>query len=88
MYKRLYSCNDVAEGHVLMLEYLFKNKLNFLNLNLGTGKGTSVLELLSIFEEVNSIKLKFEYSDRRVGDVDRLVADNSLAKNIKLGTEI
>lgn len=73
---------DVAEGHVLMLEHLFKNELSFLNLNLGTGKGTSVLKLLRIYEEVNSIKLNFEYSDRRVGDVDRLVADNSLAKKI------
>ena len=73
---------DVAEGHVLMMEYLFKKELSFLNLNLGTGKGTSVLELLRIYEEVNSIKLNFEYSDRRLGDVDRLVADNSLAKKI------
>ena len=73
---------DVAEGHVLMLEYLFKNDLSFLNLNLGTGKGTSVLELLRIYEEVNSLKLNFEFSDRRVGDVDCLVADNSLAKKI------
>ena len=73
---------DVAEGHVLMLEYLLKNVEGILNLNIGTGKGTTVLELLKIYEKVNSINLSFEFSDRRVGDVDRLVADNSLAKKI------
>ena len=73
---------DVAEGHVLMLEYLFENVVSLLNLNLGTGKGTTVLELLKIFEKVNSINIKFKYSPRRIGDVTRLVADNSLAKQI------
>ena len=73
---------DVAEGHVLMLEYLFENDLSLLNLNLGTGRGTTVLELLKTFEEVNSINLEFQFSNRRIGDVDRLVADNALAREI------
>ena len=53
---------DLADGHVLALEYLFKNVGEIIKLNLGTGRGTSVLELISIFEyigpESNSLVTK------------------------------
>ena len=73
---------DLAEGHILTLEYLLKNRSNFITLNLGTGRGTSVLELVKIFSEVNKVKIPYRFVDRRDGDIPFSVADNSLAKNI------
>ena len=71
---------DLAEGHVLALDYLFKEKAQILTLNLGTGKGTSVLELIRIFEKVNNVQVPFSFDKRRLGDNSYVVADNSLAK--------
>ncbi len=71
---------DLADGHVLALEYLFKNVGEIIKLNLGTGKGTSVLELISIFKSVNKIEVPYLFSQRRKGDVARSVADINLAK--------
>ena len=73
---------DVAEGHLLALNYLVKENPQFLTLNLGTGKGTSVLELIRTFEKVNKIKIPFIFEERRLGDNSFVVADNSLAKSI------
>ena len=70
---------DLAEGHILTLEYLLKNKKQIINLNLGTGKGTSVLDLVHKYEEVNNVKIPYVIKPRREGDTDILIADNSLA---------
>ena len=70
---------DLAEGHLKVLEYLFSNNESFLQLNLGTGKGTSVLELVKLFEEVNNVKVPYKFDERRVGDFPYVVADNSFA---------
>tara|TARA_Y100001968_G_C19436770_1_gene760143 strand:- start:1743 stop:2795 length:1053 start_codon:yes stop_codon:yes gene_type:complete len=70
---------DLAKGHILGLEYLAEYKNKLINLNLGTGKGTSVLELINVFERVNNISISFEYAGRRIGDCSSVVADNSLA---------
>ena len=69
---------DVALGHLNTLEYLNNGPPQFLILNIGTGKGTSVLDLIKIFEKVNNLKIPYVYSDRRIGDVDMVIADNSL----------
>ncbi len=71
---------DLADGHVLALEYLFKNVGEIIKLNLGTGKGTSVLELVSIFESVNNLDIPYLFTQRRKGDVSRSVADIKQAK--------
>lgn len=69
---------DVAEGHVAVLENMFrKEKGVFLKLNIGTGMGTSVLELIDKFKSVNKVNINYEFVDRREGDIPRLVADNS-----------
>ena len=73
---------DLAEGHIRSLEFLKNNKPQFLNLNMGTGKGTSVLELIKTFEEVNKVRIPFTVVERRSGDVAKLIADNSLLKLI------
>ncbi len=73
---------DLAEGHINMLEFLINNEPQIVNLNLGTGIGTSVLQLINTYEEVNCIKIPFQFADRRNGDIAELVADNSYAKEL------
>ena len=50
---------DLAEGHLLALNYLLKEKSQILTLNLGIGKGTSVLEFIRNFEKINNIEIPF-----------------------------
>ena len=73
---------DLAEGHISTLRYLFQKKSKVLNLNLGTGLGTSVLELINTFSKVNQVEVPYSFFNRRSGDVPYLVADNSLAKKL------
>ena len=73
---------DLADGHIAAMEYLIKNKSQIINLNLGTGKSTSVLELIKIFEQVNKVKINYEFVARRKGDNGVVIADNSLAKSL------
>ena len=58
--------------------HLISNQPNYLKLNVGTGKGTSVVELIKIFERVNKVRVPYVYAKRRPGDKCSLVADNSL----------
>jgi len=72
---------DLARGHVHALEALERmNNSEVLTLNLGTGKGHSVLEMVNVFEEVSGQKIPFEIVNRREGDVASCYADPSLAK--------
>ncbi len=73
---------DLASGHIAAMKYLMSNKPRILNVNLGTGKGTSVLKLVKTFEEVNKCKIPYEFVSRRTGDVARTVADINLANKI------
>ncbi len=60
---------DLAAGHVKAYEYIQKQEKNILEtINLGTGKWTSVLELIHIVEEVTQRKILYSYSSRR--DID------------------
>jgi UDP-glucose 4-epimerase len=68
---------DLAEGHVTALENLTEGVHVY---NLGTGKGTSVLELVKAFEEANDIEVPYEIVDRRPGDIASCYADASKAK--------
>ncbi len=72
---------DLAEAHIEVLENLLNDKSRYLILNIGTGRGTSVLELLKTFENVNNIKVPYVFSNRREGDLGYVVADNSLLKS-------
>ena len=73
---------DVAEGHIKTFEYLERKNNLFLNLNLGTGKGTSVLELIKTYEESNNVKIPYVFAPKRSGDISSAIADNSLAKSL------
>ena len=68
---------DLAEAHLSAYEYLtFEDK--FFIFNVGSGIGTTVLELIRIFENTNGCNIPFEFVEKRSGDVSRLVADNKL----------
>lgn len=72
---------DVAEAHLLAANYLLKNN-DSLILNLGTGQGHSVKEVVELAEKAIGHKVCYQVVDRRPGDPDLLVADISLAKKI------
>lgn len=72
---------DLARGHVLALDYVVKNK-GAKAINLGTGNGFTVLELINAFEKVNNVKVPYVITDRRPGDATESYADNSLAKEL------
>ena len=56
---------DLAQGHIVALNYLLNSKPQLINFNLGTGLGTSVLSLIKTFEEVNSVTIPYEFATRR-----------------------
>ena len=73
---------DLAEVHINCLEKLIAvEDENFFKIyNVGTGKGTSVFELINLFENVNDIKLNYKIGDRRKGDVISAYADTTKIK--------
>jgi UDP-glucose 4-epimerase len=72
---------DLAAGHVKAVTYAASNP-GFIAINLGTGKGTSVLELVHTFEHVNKLTIPCHIEPRRAGDVDRIWADPGLARRL------
>lgn len=69
---------DLARGHVKAIEKIDDKPLRIVNL--GTGKGTSVMELVNAFNKVTNGKVKYEFAPRRSGDVPCNFADPSRAK--------
>ena len=72
---------DLANGHVAALDYLEKNP-ELLTVNLGTGHGVSVLEMIKTFEAVNNCKVPYRITARRPGDIAKCWADTSLANEL------
>lgn len=70
---------DLAKGHVLALNKLSEDCGLFV-CNLGTGKGTSVLELIKDYEEANHLKIPYQIAPRRDGDIDENYAGTEKAK--------
>ncbi|WP_075983025.1 UDP-glucose 4-epimerase GalE [Bacillus massilinigeriensis] len=68
---------DLAEGHVAALNHLTEGVHIY---NLGTGKGTSVLQLIKAFEDSNGIEIPYEIVNRRSGDIASCYADVSKAE--------
>ncbi|UOY07920.1 UDP-glucose 4-epimerase GalE [Muricauda sp. SCSIO 64092] len=79
---------DVAKAHVAALQRLVEgeNKENFEVFNLGTGTGSSVLEVIQSFERVSGEKLNYRVAPRRAGDVIQAYADTRKANEV-LGWE-
>ncbi len=69
---------DLAEGHVAALNYLEKRDRS-LTVNLGTGRGYSVVEAAKAFERASGRPVPLEFAPRRAGDVTSCYADASLA---------
>jgi UDP-glucose 4-epimerase len=77
---------DLAKAHIAALERLLKNnnKKDFEVFNVGTGTGSSVLEVIQAFEKVSKTKLNYKIEGRREGDITSAFADTTLAK-VELG---
>ena len=77
---------DLAKAHVVAITRMVenRNKQGYEIFNVGTGNGTSVLELVHSFERVNNLKLNYKIAPRRAGDVVAIWADTTLA-NTELG---
>ncbi|NRD23321.1 UDP-glucose 4-epimerase GalE [Winogradskyella litoriviva] len=75
---------DLAKAHVVALQRLLNenNETNFEFYNLGTGKGSTVLEAIQSFEKVSGKALNYNIVDRREGDVTAAYADTSKALNV------
>jgi UDP-glucose 4-epimerase len=73
--------SDLAEAHCKAIDYLLGEKPS-IAVNLGTGKGTSVREIVRLVEQISGHKVSVEYLARRAGDPSELVADNSLAQSL------
>jgi len=72
---------DLAKAHIAAINRLIKgkNKIAFEKFNIGTGKGTTVLEVIKTFEKVNKIILNYKIVERRAGDITAAFADTKLA---------
>lgn len=73
--------SDIARAHVLALEKIQKLQTNsyYDVLNLGTGKGYTVLEVIQAFEKLIGIKINYQITSRRHGDVEAIYANNDKA---------
>ena len=72
---------DLAEGHVCAIDYAMKNK-GFEPVNLGTGKGSSVLEVVSAYEKACGKPIPKKITERRAGDIATCYADATKAKEV------
>ncbi|MBW8199573.1 UDP-glucose 4-epimerase GalE [Flagellimonas abyssi] len=75
---------DLAKAHVAALQRLLKdkNETNYEVFNLGTGKGSSVLEVIQSFERVSGEKLNYKIVDRRSGDIIQAYANTEKANDV------
>lgn len=74
---------DLAKAHVKAINFLEK-KFEGLNeaINIGTGKGTSVLEIIQKFEKISNQNLNWQFGDRRAGDVVEIFANAKKSKDL------
>ena len=77
---------DLAKAHVAAVDRMTENKMKaaYEIFNVGTGRPLSVLELVKAFEKANNLTLPYVYAPRRVGDIQAVWADTTLA-NSELG---
>tara|TARA_E500000331_G_scaffold254848_1_gene245376 strand:- start:41 stop:1015 length:975 start_codon:yes stop_codon:yes gene_type:complete len=73
--------SDLAKAHVLSLNKIIKDKKSF-HLNLGTGKGYSVKEIIDLAKKITNKEIKVNIFPRRKGDIPEMIADSKKAKRI------
>lgn len=61
---------DLAHGHLAALDFLIKSSRGYRAINLGTGIGYSVLEVVDMYQEVSGRKVPYQIKSRRPGDID------------------
>jgi UDP-glucose 4-epimerase len=71
--------SDLASAHVSALKHVEKMHEDRAVFNVGTGQGSTVLEVIRAFERANDIGLKWEFGPKREGDVEKIWADPTLA---------
>lgn len=71
--------SDLISGHLKALDWLESSEKRLIKINLGTGKGYSVLDIVNKFQEIIGHKIKYKFSSRREGDPKVSFADNKLA---------
>ena len=72
---------DLAQGHVAALSYL-EQHTQMITLNLGTGRGYSVMEMIKAFEQASGVKIPYQIAPRRSGDIAQCYADPSRAQEL------
>ena len=72
---------DLADGHLAALKYL-ETKSGYVAINLGAGKGVSVLEMCDAFERATNHKVPRKMAERRAGDVAACWSDPTLAQKL------
>ncbi len=70
---------DLADGHVKALQYL-QQQPGLVTVNLGTGQGYSVLQMVQAFSEINQVAVPYQIVARRPGDIAECYADPAKAK--------
>jgi UDP-glucose 4-epimerase len=73
---------DLADAHIASMDFVEKSEPGFTAINIGTGSGASVFEVLEMIQKVTGISIDPIVSQRREGDPAALVADVSLAKDL------
>jgi UDP-glucose 4-epimerase len=72
---------DLVEGHVVALDYICRHR-GLHTINLGTGNGVSVLDMVAAFERASGRPIPYEIVGRRAGDIASCWADPGLARNL------
>lgn len=72
---------DLADGHVKALQYL-QQQSGLVTVNLGTGQGYSVLQMVQAFSEINQVAVPYQIVARRPGDIAECYADPAKAKDL------
>ena len=71
--------SDLASAHLQTVDYINRKKKNLI-INLGTGSGHSVLDIIKKVQEVSNVPIRYDFKDRRSGDTDIVTASSELAK--------
>jgi UDP-glucose 4-epimerase len=73
--------SDLASAHLLAMNYIIDNDRDLI-VNLGTGRGHSVMEVIQTAEEITGKKVNYKIVGRRAGDTEELVASSELANRL------
>lgn len=79
---------DLANAHLLALKKI-KHSESYKFYNIGSGKGSSVLDIVKAFKEVNNVKLPYKFVDKRFGDLELVYCDTQKSfEELGFSTEI